>query len=223
MPPELPATYDTRQISERIRLLMKVRGWSARQLARESEMYETAARNLVNHLDEKPGHAVLATLLRIAEGARVSAPWLIFGIGEMELPTEAPDPNRNRAAATAFARANGLRPDAIAEIRRRAAPEGPGGLPPHSWYALIQARALELDQADKFAGDAVQATPLRQGTPPSRARPRRVEDTEVPPSQRARESSALDETGATGRVAPRQLSEAAKAVAQPSRIRTRKR
>src|SRR5262245_15588480 len=100
-------TFNFQAIANRIRIVLRAREWSERELSRQAKHSETQVNWTLKALEATPHGVPLSTLLDIADGGDVSALWLIFGIGPMDqLP---PDPYPEREAAAAFARANGVR------------------------------------------------------------------------------------------------------------------
>lgn len=66
-------------IEDRIRLILEKRGWSARELARRSELAESSVGNILRNLKKNPDAIEVSTLRKIASGAAVPLEWLQTG------------------------------------------------------------------------------------------------------------------------------------------------
>jgi hypothetical protein len=75
---------------DRIRWVMKVKGWSESQWAKEAELKERSNVNkLIKRMVENPGEIVgdMKTIAKLADAAKVSLDWLVLGRGAPSIAT----------------------------------------------------------------------------------------------------------------------------------------
>lgn len=162
-------------IADRIRAILKEKGWSERQLAREAKFKtESQVSNILRRLDESPDAVELGTLKQVARGAGVSERWLITGIGSPagdDNATVSP-PNDDRSPRVGNA---------------------------SNWPALLKvARALAPDVADWAWEMAERSNPLVTAplTPIAVAELGRfIMRHELPPNSRASRAKPANESG----------------------------
>ncbi len=118
-------------VADRIRQILRDRGWSERELARRPGFATPSQLNgILRNLDPDEGAVERATLKRIAQGAEVSERWLLLGEGGPADDDVARGPSVHESVRPHLGNAIGFE-DALAEARRRE-PK----IRPHAWEAV---------------------------------------------------------------------------------------
>ncbi len=107
------------RVADRIRQILRDRGWSERELARRAGFATPSQLNgILRNLDRDEGAVERATLKRIAQGAEVSERWLLLGEGAPTDDDAARGPSLNESVRPHLGNSIGFE-DALAEARRR--------------------------------------------------------------------------------------------------------
>ena len=118
-------------VSDRIRQILRDRGWSERELARRAGFATPSQLNgILRNLDRDDGAVERSTLQRVARGAEVSERWLLLGEGGPADDDAARGPSSSESVRPHLGHALGFE-DALAEAKRRAP-----AIRPHAWEAV---------------------------------------------------------------------------------------
>lgn len=134
-------------VADRIAWILAEKKWSARELARRSNLSETTVSAALKALQKDPEGIVLRTLKAIATGAGVSLVWLATGEGTPYAePIKPQDPWPNRTAGAALARRSGVQEDAIESVLAEPVTSERVAHTPAWWLATMRLREVELNE-----------------------------------------------------------------------------
>ena len=132
---------------ERIRWVMKERGWNESQWAKAAQLKERSNLNkLIRRLIARPGEVPgdIKTFVKLADAARVSLDWLLLGRGTPEIDSVVPDDPKypTRARVVLIGKLLDFPQAAIdAVLTFDAGPNDPGR---EYWLGLLLGKRAEL-------------------------------------------------------------------------------